>query len=144
MLSKRVIPTRSIVHLFCILLLFLLLGSPVFALSIPAFESVVRASSSVSNMQEVALESSLRSSLVSADGSGPGEVHYMVSISGINGSAAGGAVGSAKTALAVSILEGRDTLLNHSAAHEWKDTTEVHGTIANLRKTFDYSSGIRL
>lgn len=111
---------------------------------IPAFDSTVSASSSVSNMQEVAYESKLRSSLVGEDGSVPGEVHYSVSISGINGSASGGAIGTARTNFVVSSLEGRDTLLNTSSERVWRDSTEVSGTIHNFRKNFDYLSGIRI
>ena len=112
--------------------------------TIPGFENSVSASSSVSNMHQVALSSSLRSSLIGADESVPGEVHYSVSISGINGSAYGGAVGTAKTEFIVSSLEGRDTLLNGSAERVWRDSTEIYGTIVNFRKNFDYASGIQV
>lgn len=112
--------------------------------NIPVFDNSVSTSSSVANMQEVALESSLRSSLVSEDGSIPAEVHYSFSISGMNGSAYGGAVGSVKTEFIASSLEGRDSLLNASSERVWRDTAEVSGTIVNFRKNFDYASGIRV
>lgn len=112
--------------------------------TVPAFDNSVSISSSVVNMQTGALESSLRSSLVGVDGSAPGVVHYSFSISGVNGSAYGGAVGTAKTEFVISSLEGRDTLLNISSERTWKDSTEVTGTIVNFRKNFDYTSGIRL
>ena len=124
-----------------LLISFFITGSV--ADTIPAFDNTVSVSSSVSNMQSVAYESKLRSSLVGQAGS-PGEVHYSVSISGVNGSAEGGAVGTARTRFVVASLEGRDTLLNASSEREWRDSTEVTGTIVNFRKTFDYGSGIRL
>ncbi len=110
----------------------------------PAFDTTISASSSVSNIQAMAYESRLSSSLVGGDGSSPAEVHYSVSISGVNGSAYGGAVGSARTNFRVSSLEGRDTQLNASSEREWRDSTEVTGIIVNFRKNFDYLSGLRL
>lgn len=110
----------------------------------PAFDTTVSASSSVSNVQAMAYESKLSSSLIGKDGSSPAQVHYSVSISGVNGSAYGGAVGSARTDFRVSSLEGRDSLMNASSEREWRDSTEVTGIIVNFRKNFDYLSGLRL
>lgn len=110
----------------------------------PAYSSSVHTSSSVSNIENAAIESSLRSSLVGDDGSIPGAVHYTFSISAANKSASGGAIGSARTEFVVSSLEGRDTNLNASSERIWRDQTAVTGTIMNLLKNFDYTSGIRI
>lgn len=116
-------------------------GSPA---TYPAFDTSVIASSSVSNMQNVALESHLRSALIGSDETVPGEVKYSVSISGANRSDDQGAVGTAKTRFVVSSLEGRDSDLNESSERVWRDQTQVTGTIVNLMKNFEYTSGIRL
>ena len=133
----------SAIGLF-VLIFSILMPGIVGEMTIPGFDNSVSASSSVSNMHQVALSSKLRSSLTGADESIPGEVHYSVSISGINGSAYGGAVGTAKTEFIVSTLEGRDTLLNESSERVWRDSTEISGTIVNFRKNFDYASGIQV
>jgi hypothetical protein len=111
---------------------------------VPAFDNSVSIHSSVSNMQNLALESSLRSALVGADESVPGVVHYTFSASGANKSEGGGAVGNLKTSFFVSSLEGRDKELNESSIREWRDSTEVTGTIVNFLKNFDYASGIQV
>ncbi|MFH0966668.1 MAG: hypothetical protein V1862_03160 [Methanobacteriota archaeon] len=112
--------------------------------TIPAYDDSVSVSSSVSNMQNLALESSLHSALVGADGLVPAEVHYSFSVSAANKSESAGAIGIVKTNFVGSSLEGRDTELNASSKHEWKDSTEVTGTIVNFLKNFDYGSGIRV
>lgn len=109
----------------------------------PAFDTSVHASSSITNMQSAALESSLRTSLIGADGSFP-EVKYTFSLSSVNKSAPGGAIGSARTEFVVTSLEGRNTYLNTSSERIWRDRTEVTGTITNFLKNFDYTSGIRI
>lgn len=112
--------------------------------TIPAFGDSVNLHSSVSNMQNLALESSLRSSMVGADGSVPAEVHYSFSVSGANKSEPGGAIGIVKTNFVVSSLEGWDTHPNVSSKRVWRDSTEVTGTIVNFLKHFDYASGIQV
>ncbi|PKL59813.1 MAG: hypothetical protein CVV33_05915 [Methanomicrobiales archaeon HGW-Methanomicrobiales-4] len=112
--------------------------------TIPAFSDSVGVHSSVSNMQNLALESSLHSALVGSDGSMPAEVHYSFSVSGANKSESGGAIGIVKTNFVVSSLEGWDIHPNVSSKHEWRDSTEVTGTIVNFLKNFDYASGIRV
>jgi hypothetical protein len=107
-----------------------------------AFDSSVQASYSVANMENLSYASSVRSTLIGADGSVPGEVHYSFSIKGTNSSA--GALGFARSEFLVSSLEGRDTGSNLSSERFWKDVTEVSGTIVNFRKNFDYTSGLRL
>lgn len=94
-------------------------------------------------MDNLALESSLKSGLISADGSAPGEIHYTFSVSSANKSEPG-AMGLVNTRFAVSSLEGRDTMANASSKREWRDNTEVVGTIVNFLKQFDYASGIRV
>jgi hypothetical protein len=110
----------------------------------PAFSSSIHTSSSVSNVENAAIESSLRSSLIGEDGSVPGVVKYTFSMSAANKSAPGGAVGSARTEFVVTSLEGRNSETNASSERVWRDRTEVTGTIVNLLKNFDYTSGIRI
>jgi len=112
--------------------------------TIPVFGDTVRASSSVSNMRDVAIESSLRSALVGADGSVPGEVHYSFSVSALNKSEQSSASGIVRTEFFVSSLEGRGADGNISSERIWRDETEVSGTIVNFWKNFDYASGIRI
>ena len=113
-------------------------------IAMPAFDNSVSIHSSVSNMQNLALESKLRSTVVGEDGSVPGEVHYMFSVSGANKSEPGGAQGIVKTDFVVSSLEGWDIQPNVSSQSTWRDSTEVAGTIVNFLKNFDYESGIRV
>jgi hypothetical protein len=127
---------------FSLLFLIFLHTFPTIAETVsPAFDNSVKTYSSVSNMRDVALESSLKSAFIRADGSGPGEVHYSFSISAVNKSAEG-AVGIARTEFAISTWEGRDLDTNVSSTREWKDKTQVSGTIVNFRKNFDYASGL--
>ena len=130
------------------LVLFSLIGTDMACIgdqiTAPAFETSVKASSSVSNMQNVGLESHLRSALVGSDASDPGVVKYSVSITGANRSDSQGAIGIVKTKFVVTSLEGRDTDLNSSSERVWKDRTDVTGTIMNLMKNFEYASGIRI
>ncbi|HWQ65325.1 MAG TPA: hypothetical protein VN372_00465 [Methanospirillum sp.] len=110
---------------------------------IPASGDSVRASSSVANMQNVALESSVKASMV-GEGGAPAALKYSFSLGAANKTSMAGAVGMARTEFSVITYEGRNLLLNESSHMEWKDKTEVTGTIINLRKNFDYASGIRL
>ena len=111
---------------------------------IPPFDTSVTASSSVANMQNVAYETHLGSTVVGADEDVPAAVKYSVSITGANRTDGKGAVGIARTHFVITSLEGRGTELNASSERVWRDTTEVTGTIMNLMKNFDYKSGIRL
>ncbi|MDD1728443.1 MAG: hypothetical protein LUQ50_05165 [Methanospirillum sp.] len=111
---------------------------------IPPFDTSVTASSSVANMQNVAYETHLGSTVVGVDEDVPAAVKYSVSITGANRTDGKGAVGIARTHFAITSLEGRGTELNASSERVWRDTTEVTGTIMNLMKNFDYKSGIRL
>ncbi len=110
----------------------------------PPFDTSVIASSSVSNIQNVAYESHLGSTVLGEDENVPADVKYSVSITGVNRTDGMGAEGIAKTRFVVSVLDGRDTELNVSSEHVWRDETEVVGTIRNLMKNFEYKSGIRI
>jgi len=111
---------------------------------IPPFDTSVIASSSVANIQNVAYESHLRSTLVGEDENIPAMVKYSVSITGANRTDGQGAEGIAKTRFVVSVLEGRVSDLNSSSEHVWRDNTEVAGIIRNLMKNFEYKSGMRI
>ena len=95
----------------------------------PPFDTSVIASSSVANMQNVAYESHLGSTVVGEDETVPADVKYSVSITGANRTDGQGAEGIAKTKFVVSVLEGRGTELNVSSEHVWRDETDSYNFV---------------
>ncbi|HWQ63696.1 MAG TPA: hypothetical protein VN429_04700 [Methanospirillum sp.] len=132
------------IRLLMIPLLSVCVSCSMGAVVTPPFDTSVIASSSVANIQNVAYESHLGSTLIGEDENVPAAVKYSVSITGANRTDGQGAEGIARTRFVVSVLEGRDTDLNTSSEHVWRDNTEVAGTIRNLMKNFEYKSGMRI
>jgi hypothetical protein len=132
------------IRLLMIPLLSVCVSCSMGAVVTPPFDTSVIASSSVANIQNVAYESHLGSTLIGEDENVPAAVKYSVSITGANRTDGQGAEGIARTRFVVSVLEGRDTDLNASSEHVWRDNTEVAGTIRNLMKNFEYKSGMRI
>ncbi len=129
-----------------LLVLFMIPLSGVLAaetLVIPGFDSSVKASSSVANIQDVTVESALKTRLVAEDASIPESVRYTFSLKGLNGSQSG-ARGMARTEFVIHGYEAHNNSLNISGDLSFHDTTEVVGNISELLKIFSFDSGIRV
>ena len=107
----------------------------------PAFDDHVSGSTSLINMESVAMESKLKIRAVGEEGV-PAGIEYMVSIGPIPGTEA--AIGTVRTDFRGSILEARGLNLNESARNVWRDHAMVSGEIVNFMKSFTYTSGITL
>ncbi len=122
-----------------LLLLFIVAGSAD-SFTIPAFDTSVKASSSVANMHDMIIESSFSGRTVS-DETVPAALDYSFSVSSINGSDKP-AEGMIRTDFIVKNLEARNVSYNTSADMSFHDSTAVVGQISNLMKRFSYESGV--
>lgn len=112
-------------------------------LVIPGYDNAVKASSSVANMEDVTVESSLKTRFIAEDAGVPESVRYTFSLKGLNGSQSG-ARGMARTEFVIRGLEARNDSLNVSGDFSFHDSTGVVGNISELLKVFSFDSGIRV
>lgn len=109
---------------------------------LPAFCTVVQSRASLINVQSAQISESGGVRMVGKEMI-PAELSYRMAVtpdahSGIS------AQGTYKTGFSGSIMEARDDSVRVAATNQWKDASEVSGSITNFQKKFEYTSGFRI
>jgi len=118
--------------------------------NIPAFCNIVKAKSSLVNVNSAQVSTKAQIRAVAANAEVPAALNYQIAVTPDANSGSGFAEATVATEFAGHILEARDggagvAGWNATAAdNAWSDKTEVTGGIKNFQKTFAYQSGVKL
>ncbi len=111
------------------------------SLWLPAFCNTVQVKTTLMNINhaQISEQGSLR---MVGDGTTPASLTYQVAISPDGKTPY--AEGMVRTTFSGAIQEARDNSTNESASNQWRDSTEITGSISQFQKSYSYLSGLRL
>jgi len=118
---------------------------------IPAFCNIVKAKSSLVNVNSAQVSTKAQIRAVAKNAEPPAALNYQIAVTPDANSGSGFAEATVATEFAGHIMEARngnstenDDWNDVAADNAWSDKTEVTGGIKNFQKTFAYQSGVKL